>query len=308
MKLRRLSTARPRASTRKLAALTRYDAAQDPAVQKAVRSDPRRRAQARRRGGAANTRRSSTASRRSASSPSSRAKLRSTRIPARAGARRCAPRTQRDQGVPRAAAAEVLGLHRRRRHAPRPAGDAARPRRPVRARRQGGLSVVGADERVPAKVAGVRELVMVRARSPNPLVLAAAALAGVDRVHRHRRRAGDRRAGLRHEDRSRASTRSSARATPTSPRPSARCSARSASTWSPAPPRSWSSPTARRHADWVAMDLFSQAEHDESAQAILLSPDEGYLDAVAASHRQAAADGDAKARRDRGVARRRAAR
>jgi len=36
-------------------------------------------------------------------------------------------------------------------------------------------------------------------------------------------------------------------------------------------------------ADWVAMDLFSQAEHDESAQAILLSPEESYLDAVAAS-------------------------
>jgi histidinol dehydrogenase len=33
-------------------------------------------------------------------------------------------------------------------------------------------------------------------------------------------------------------------------------------------------------ADWVAMDLFSQAEHDESAQAILLSPDSGYLAAV----------------------------
>jgi histidinol dehydrogenase len=36
-------------------------------------------------------------------------------------------------------------------------------------------------------------------------------------------------------------------------------------------------------ADWVAMDLFSQAEHDESAQAILLSPDPKYLDEVAAS-------------------------
>ena len=35
--------------------------------------------------------------------------------------------------------------------------------------------------------------------------------------------------------------------------------------------------------DWVAMDLFSQAEHDELAQAILLAPDEKYLDAVAAS-------------------------
>jgi histidinol dehydrogenase len=35
--------------------------------------------------------------------------------------------------------------------------------------------------------------------------------------------------------------------------------------------------------DWVAMDLFSQAEHDENAQAILLSPDSAYLDAVQAS-------------------------
>ena len=35
--------------------------------------------------------------------------------------------------------------------------------------------------------------------------------------------------------------------------------------------------------DWIAMDLFSQAEHDELAQAILLSPDAAFLDAVAAS-------------------------
>jgi histidinol dehydrogenase len=35
--------------------------------------------------------------------------------------------------------------------------------------------------------------------------------------------------------------------------------------------------------DWVAMDLFSQAEHDELAQAILLSPDAGFIEAVAAS-------------------------
>ena len=35
--------------------------------------------------------------------------------------------------------------------------------------------------------------------------------------------------------------------------------------------------------DWIAMDLFSQAEHDEMAQAILLCPDAGYLDKVAAS-------------------------
>ncbi len=35
--------------------------------------------------------------------------------------------------------------------------------------------------------------------------------------------------------------------------------------------------------DWVAMDLFSQAEHDELAQSILLCPDAAYVDAVQAS-------------------------
>jgi histidinol dehydrogenase len=35
--------------------------------------------------------------------------------------------------------------------------------------------------------------------------------------------------------------------------------------------------------DWVAMDLFSQAEHDELAQSILLCPDASYIDQVQAS-------------------------
>lgn len=35
--------------------------------------------------------------------------------------------------------------------------------------------------------------------------------------------------------------------------------------------------------DWIAADLFSQAEHDEDAQSILVSPDEGFLDEVAAA-------------------------
>ena len=35
--------------------------------------------------------------------------------------------------------------------------------------------------------------------------------------------------------------------------------------------------------DWVAMDLFSQAEHDELAQSILLCPDAAYINAVQAS-------------------------
>ncbi len=33
----------------------------------------------------------------------------------------------------------------------------------------------------------------------------------------------------------------------------------------------------RTDPDWVAMDLFSQAEHDENAQSILISPDAGFL-------------------------------
>lgn len=38
--------------------------------------------------------------------------------------------------------------------------------------------------------------------------------------------------------------------------------------------------------DWIAMDLFSQAEHDEQAQSILLCPDADYLDKVEASIRR----------------------
>ncbi|WP_127477898.1 histidinol dehydrogenase [Sulfurivermis fontis] len=37
------------------------------------------------------------------------------------------------------------------------------------------------------------------------------------------------------------------------------------------------------HPDWIAMDLFSQAEHDEDAQSILLCPDAAFLDQVQAS-------------------------
>ncbi len=39
----------------------------------------------------------------------------------------------------------------------------------------------------------------------------------------------------------------------------------------------------RTEPDWIAMDLFSQAEHDELAQAILLTPDARFVEAVHAS-------------------------
>jgi len=43
---------------------------------------------------------------------------------------------------------------------------------------------------------------------------------------------------------------------------------------------------ASANPDWVAMDLFSQAEHDEVAQAILVSPDAGLIDRVLQSMRR----------------------
>jgi histidinol dehydrogenase len=79
---------------------------------------------------------------------------------------------------------------------------------------------------VPAKVAGVKRIVMV-VPTPNgvlnPLVMLAAEIAGADEVWR---------IGGAHTARSRSSrsTRSPVRAMPTSPPPSAACSARSAST------------------------------------------------------------------------------
>ncbi|MFO1302835.1 MAG: histidinol dehydrogenase [Burkholderiales bacterium] len=40
------------------------------------------------------------------------------------------------------------------------------------------------------------------------------------------------------------------------------------------------------NADWIALDLFSQAEHDEMAQAILVTPDAALIDRVSASARR----------------------
>ena len=57
---------------------------------------------------------------------------------------------------------------------------------------------------ITARAAGVEEVYVVAA--PHPAILAAAKLCGVDAVFRDRRRPGDRRARLRHRDRSRRST------------------------------------------------------------------------------------------------------
>ena len=138
---------------------------------------------------------------------------------------------------------------------------------------------------IPAKVAGVADLVMV---SPtpggerNPLVLAAASLAGVDRVIA----VGGAQAIA-----------ALAYGTQSVPRVDKICG----------PGNAYVASAKRRvfgtvgidmiagpseiliicdgntPADWIAMDLFSQAEHDEDARAILLSPDPEFLTQVQAS-------------------------
>lgn len=138
---------------------------------------------------------------------------------------------------------------------------------------------------IPAKVAGVQELIMVvptPGGERNPLVLAAAAIAGVDRVFTI---GGAQAVGAL------------AYGTETVPQVDKIVG-----------PGNAYVANAKRHvfgtvgidmiagpseilviadgttpADWVAMDLFSQAEHDELAQSILICPDAAYLDAVVES-------------------------
>lgn len=135
---------------------------------------------------------------------------------------------------------------------------------------------------IPAKVAGVGEIIMVVPTPDgeiNPLVLAAAALAGADRVF-----------GIGGAQ----AVAALAYGTETVPRVDKIVG-----------PGNIYVATAKRRvfgqvgidmvagpseilvicdgqtpADWIAMDLFSQAEHDENAQSILLSPDADFLDAV----------------------------
>ncbi|HPA88551.1 MAG TPA: histidinol dehydrogenase [Quisquiliibacterium sp.] len=138
---------------------------------------------------------------------------------------------------------------------------------------------------IPAKVAGVPELIMVVPTPDdvrNPMVLAAAAIAGVDRVFTI---GGAQAVGAL------------AYGTATVPRVDKVVG----------PGNAYVAEAKRRvfgvvgidmiagpseililcdgstDPDWIAMDLFSQAEHDEMAQAILLCPDAAFIDRVHAS-------------------------
>ena len=134
---------------------------------------------------------------------------------------------------------------------------------------------------VPAKVAGVRELIMV-SPNPNPTVLAAAALAGVDRVLA---------LGGAHAVAALAyGTDSIARVDKIVGPGNVYVAEAKRQVFGEVGIDMLAGPSeilvisdGTAPADWLAMDLFSQAEHDEAAQAILLSPVTRHLDAVAAS-------------------------
>jgi histidinol dehydrogenase len=134
---------------------------------------------------------------------------------------------------------------------------------------------------VPAKVAGVRLIVMV---SPNPdkLVLAAAALAGVDRVIAI--------GGAQAIGALAYGTQSVPRVDKIVGPGNVYVAEAKRQVFGQVGIDMLAGPSeiliisdGSTPADWVAMDLFSQAEHDESAQAILLSPDVRHLNAVQSS-------------------------
>ena len=275
MKLRRLST-RARGFDAKLAALTRYDAAQDPSVQKTVRKIL---ADVRKRGDAA----------------------------VRAYTKKFDGFVPREYEVSekfvdqipavqaealRAAHDRIRAFHEKQLQQSWDFTDVDGTRlgQQVSPLERVGLYVPGGKaaypssvlmNAVPAKVAGVRELVMA-SPNPSPLVLAAAALAGVDRVLGI--------GGAQAIGALAYGTRSIPRVDKIVGPGNAYVAEAKRQVFGEVGIDMVAGPSeilviadGSANPDWVAMDLFSQAEHDESAQAILLSPDEAYLDAVATS-------------------------
>jgi histidinol dehydrogenase len=269
MKLRRLST-RDRSFEKKLKSLTRYDAAQDPKVQSAVRKIL---ADVRKRGDAA---------------VRAYTKKFDGVLPRElALGKQDIPREQAD--ALRAAHDRIKAFHERQLQESWQFTDADGTRLGQQVTPLGrvGLYVPGGKaaypssvlmNAVPAKVAGVGEIVMV-SPNPNPLVLAAAELAGVDRV-----------IGIGGAQAIAAlayGTKSIARVDKIVGPGNAYVAEAKRQVFGEVGIDMVAGPSeilviadGSAPADWVAMDLFSQAEHDESAQALLLSPDEKYLDQV----------------------------
>ncbi len=274
MKLRRLSTRSPGFDA-ELAALTRYDAARDAAVEQTVRAIL---ADVRARGDAAVLEYSRRFDRVSARSMaelemvSPKAEIEEKLAAALRLAHERIWRFHEKQLQQSWDYSEGDGTHLGQRITPLervglyvPGGKAAYP-----------SSVLM--NAVPAKVAGVHELIMV-SPNPNPLVLAAAALAGVDRV-----------IGIGGAQ----AVAALAYGTQSIPRvdkivgpgnvyvaeAKRQVFGEVGIDMVAGPSEILVISDGHTPADWLAMDLFSQAEHDESAQALLLSPDVRHINAV----------------------------
>ena len=138
---------------------------------------------------------------------------------------------------------------------------------------------------IPAKVAGVRELVMVTPTpggETNALVLAAAAIAGVDTIYRI--------GGAQAIGALAYGTQTIAQVDKITGPGNAYVAAAKRRVFGTVGIDMIAGPSeilvisdGSADPDWVAMDLFSQAEHDEIAQAILLCPDAAFIEKVAAS-------------------------
>jgi len=279
MKLRRLST-RSAGFDGELAALTRYEAAQDGSVEAVVRSII---AEVRARGDAAVLEYAQ----------------RFDKVSARSLAELEIPRERLSQAagrVPRQQLEALKTAHQRIRafHEKQLQGsweytepDGTRLGQRVTPLARVGLYVPGGKaaypssvlmNAVPAKVAGVRNLVMV-SPNPDPLVLAAAEMAGVDRVVAI--------GGAQAVAALAYGTASLPRVDKIVGPGNVYVAEAKRQVFGQVGIDMLAGPSeilvigdGSTPAEWVAMDLFSQAEHDESAQAMLLSPDVRYLNAV----------------------------
>ena len=138
---------------------------------------------------------------------------------------------------------------------------------------------------IPAKVAGVKELIMVTPTpggETNPLVLAAAAIAGVESIYRI--------GGAQAIGALAYGTQTIGQVDKITGPGNAYVAAAKRRVFGTVGIDMIAGPSeilvisdGTADPDWVAMDLFSQAEHDEIAQAILLCPDAAFIEKVAAS-------------------------
>ena len=279
MKLRRLSTRQPGFEA-KLTALTRYEAAQDATVSGAVRAII---AAVRKRGDAALLEYARRFDRVKAASV---AKLEVPRAQLRAALHGL---PKKDAAALRHAAARIRRFHERQlsRSWKYAEADGTQLGQIVTPLERVGIYVPGGKaaypssvlmNAIPAKVAGVRELIMVSPNS-NPWVFAAAAIAGVDRLILI--------GGAQAVAALAYGTRSVPRVDKIVGPGNVYVAEAKRQVFGQVGIDMIAGPSeiliigdGSTPADWVAMDLFSQAEHDELAQAILLSPSFSYLSDV----------------------------